>query len=465
MTEPEVEMRPRVERMLVETVGEDWRGRVDVTRHGNLPSVFPVTELATASIAAAGVATRDLFEAVGLPAPHVVVDRRLASMWFGSSVRPQGWEPPPPWDAIAGDYRASDGWIRLHTNAPSHRAAALSVLGVPADRERVSAAVAQWDATDLEHAVVAAGGCAAAMRTTAQWDASMPGRSVAAEPLVKVDAIPAGADYERKFWGGISDPARPLRGLRVLDLTRVLAGPVATRFLAQLGAEVLRIDPPEWDEPGITPDVMLGKRSARMDLRDPVVRGSLLRLLSQADVLIHGYRPGALEGLGLGAAVREQARPGLVEVQLVAYGWSGPWAGRRGFDSLVQMSTGIAAAGMHALERDRPTPLPVQALDHATGYLMAAAALHGLAARHNTGAGSRASLSLARTATLLTTHKPLAPVEPPMRVEDVGDLAPDFEQTSWGAARRLRAPVTIDGVRLQAEIPARSLGSDSAAWL
>lgn len=464
MTEPAVEMDPGVERMLGETVGAGWRGRADITGHGSLPSVFPVTELATASIAAAGIAASDLFAATGAPAPRVVVDRRLASMWFGSSVRPQGWEPPPPWDAVAGDYPATDGWIRLHTNAPAHRAAALRVLGVPADRERVAAAAAHWDATDLEHAVVAAGGCAAAMRTTAQWNASEPGRSVATEPLVEVQAIPAGSQHDRAGWSGIPDPARPLRGLRVLDLTRVLAGPVATRFLAQLGAEVLRIDPPEWDEPGITPDVMLGKRSARMDLRDPLGRSSLLRLLSQADVLVHGYRPGALDGLGLGAAVRDQSRPGLIEVRLDAYGWSGPWAGRRGFDSLVQMSTGIAAAGMRVLERDRPTPLPAQALDHATGYLMAAAALRGLATRLTTGKGSRASLSLARTAALLTSHKPSAPGEA-MRVEDAADLAPGTEHTSWGAARRLRAPVTIDGVRLQAELPARSLGSDSAAWL
>ncbi|GAA3661570.1 CoA transferase [Microbacterium marinilacus] len=440
-------------RMLAEILDGTIAAEPTVLEEGGLPSVFPVTELATASVAAAGLAVADLVAAMGQPPPRVEVDRRLASFWFGSSIRPQGWELPPAWDAIAGDYLAADGWIRLHINAVAHRRAALAVLGVAADRERVAAAVSTWPADELEAAVVAAGGCAAAMRSAERWEASEPGRSVAGEPLIRwADGGPGDA-------APLADCARPLAGVRVMDLTRVLAGPVATRFLAQLGADVLRIDPPWWDEPGLVPDVMLGKRSARLDLREARDRERLLDQLAGADVLVHGYRPGALDGLGLDRDVRQRVRPGLIEVSLDAYGWTGPWAGRRGFDSLVQMSTGIAEAGMRLLDRDRPTPLPVQALDHATGYLMAHAAVRALAVRLRTGRGSSAALSLARTARLLTADGP-RPAGESLRPEDERDLAAGVERTAWGPARRLSPPVSIAGVEMRAELPARGLGSE-----
>lgn len=173
-----------VDRMLDAMIGDESRPPVAWTGVGSLPSVFPVTEFASASIAAVGAAVSGLIALHGRAAPAVTVDRRLASLWFAGSLRPEGWTPPPPWDPVAGDYRTADGWIRLHTNANAHRQAALGVLDVPAHRERVAAAVTAWQATDLESAVVDAGGCAAAMRTIDEWDAGEPGVAVAAEPLV-----------------------------------------------------------------------------------------------------------------------------------------------------------------------------------------------------------------------------------------------------------------------------------------
>ena len=233
------------------------------------------------------------------------------------------------------------------------------------------------------------------------------------------------------------DPARPLAGLRVLDLTRVLAGPVATRFLAGFGAEVLRVDPPDWDEPGVVPDVTLGKRCARLDARTADGHARLCELLAEADVLVHGYRPGALDGLGLTPARRQAIRPGLVDVSLDAYGWTGPWTGRRGFDSLVQMSSGIADAGMRRFGTDKPTPLPVQALDHGTGYILAASVLRGLALRRDTGRGQIARASLARTAALLAASGP-GDADGELRGPEAADFADDAEQTAWGPMRRLR---------------------------
>ena len=436
-------------------------GRVALAGTGSLPSAFAVTDLAAASIAAAGLALSEWIGGAGAAAPEVRVDRRLASFWFASSVRPQGWSPPPPWDPIAGDYPTADGWIRLHTNAPHHRRAALAALGVAddkADKANVAGAVAGWPGEKLEAAVVVAGGCAAQMRSIAEWAAHPQGVAVAAEPLLRTIALERAPLDDRPF-----DRARPLAGLRVLDLTRVLAGPVATRFLAGYGAEVLRIDPPDWDEPSLVAEIMIGKRTARLDLRTHDGRARLIDLLAGADVLIHGYRSDALERLGLGAQARREARPGLVDICLDAYGWEGPWRTRRGFDSLVQMSAGIADAGMRRRGRDRPTPLPVQALDHATGYMMAAAAVLGLARRRESGRGCETRASLARTSLLLAQHDS-SPGEAPIAPETAADCDDRIETTAWGPARRLRPPLAIAGAPMHWDRPPAPIGNDAPQW-
>ncbi|MET1112479.1 MAG: CoA transferase [Allosphingosinicella sp.] len=424
---------------------------------GALRSAFQVTDLAAAAVAAAALATAELAGLAGGGRPAVTVDRRLASFWFGWSLRPIGWILPNPWDPVGGDYRTADGWIRIHANAPRHRAAALRVLGARADPEAVAQAVRGWRKAELEQAVVDAGGCAAEMRSAEDWAAHPQGRAVAREPLVHLGfhASPA-PDLP-------IDPARPLAGIRVLDLTRVLAGPVATRLLAGFGAEVLRLDPPDWDEPAVVPEVTLGKSVARLDLREAAGRAAFEDLLGRADILVHGYRPGALEALGSGAPPRRALAPALVDVSLDAYGWTGPWAGRRGFDSLVQMSAGIAQAGMDRAGSDRPRPLPVQALDHATGYLMAAAAVRGLTERVVNGRSAEARCSLARTARFLVEGGP-ADDPAPLRPESAEDVAPGIEATAWGKARRLAPPVEIDGAPMRWRLPAAPLGSASPQW-
>jgi hypothetical protein len=460
---------------------------IDFAGEGALPSYYAVTDLAAASVGAAALALRQLIIAQGgKPAP-VSVDRRLASLWFGWSIDPVGWERPPLWDAVAGDYATADGWIRLHTNAIHHRDAALAVLGCAVDREAVARAVAGWRGEELEAAVVGNNGCAAMMRSAAEWQAHPQGVAVAAEPLIAFETRPLERDrasalavaarparHDASSWPAMATPARPLAGLKVLDLTRVLAGPVATRFLAGYGADVLRIDPPSWNEPGAIPEVTLGKRCARLDLHQPADRAIFEALLAQADVLVHGYRPAALERLGYGEHFRRALNPALIDVSLDAYGWTGPLAGRRGFDSLVQMSCGIAEHGMRMQGARKPVPLPVQALDHATGYLLAAAVLRGLLFRVTENRAMQARLSLARTAKLLMDASPgslgdasaagsgagsapsiglaLAPV-------GEADFSPLIEHTEWGPARRLLPPVTVGGAPMAWDRPAASLGS------
>ena len=314
-------------------------------------------------------------------------------------------------------------------NAPHHRDAALAVLGVAAEKDAVAREVSRWAADNLETAVMSGRGCAATMRSIAEWKVHPQGQAVAGEPLLHLSI---GDTFSPRDW-----KMSPFKGVRVLDLTRVLAGPVATRFLAGLGAEVLRIDPPWCDEPVVVLEVALGKRCAPIDLRQASKRELFEHLLKGADVLIHGYRPDALARLGFDAEHRQELSPGLVDVTLDAYGWTGPWKGRRGFDSLVQMSSGIADAGMKETGKNRPTPLPVQALDHSVGYLMAAAAIRGLTNRLKTGAGYQARTSLARMAAMLICQ-PIAHTRKAIAPETPNDLSENVEKTAWGPARRIK---------------------------
>ncbi|OVZ60961.1 MULTISPECIES: CoA transferase [unclassified Pigmentiphaga] len=425
---------------------------------GSLPSIFPVTDLAAASVGAAGLAIAELVGQRHGSLPAVAVDRRLTSFWFDTSLRPVGWKLPPARDPVTGDYAAADGWIRLHANAPHHRDAILRVLGCHGGHDEVARAVATWNALDLENAIVEAKGCAAQMRTREAWATHPQGAAVAVEPLLWRTPAPAA---EAPAWAGT--PARPLRGIRVLDLTRIIAGPVATRFLAGYGAEVLRLDPPAWDEPVAAPELTLGKRCGRIDLRSTEGRRLFRQLLRDADVLVHGYRSDALGALGFDAEQRRRINPGLVDVSLDAYGWTGPWRARRGFDSLVQMSCGIADAGMRELGRDRPTPLPVQALDHTTGYLLATAAIRGLTERARTGCGSEARASLARTAALLVQG--VAPADAaPLAPEARDDCTMPSEMTAWGRARRVKSPLAVAGAPMAWDIPAGPLGASPASW-
>lgn len=446
---------------------------LELVGEGTLESRYDVSGLAAASIAVSGLATGDA----------VRVDRALADAWFGLALKPVGWELPSPWDSLAGDYRTADGWIRLHTNAPHHRLAALLVLNVTeraqprkgaaivgrelepepdfaaesiAERADVTAAVATWSGLDLESEIVESGGAAAVLRTPEEWAVHPQGRAVAAEPLIAWEA------------GG----AARLNGFRVLDLTRVIAGPVATRFLAGLGADVLRIDPPDWNEPAIVPEMTLGKRAARANFFDAGGMRKLRLLIEQADVIVHGYRADAMERLGLDAAGLREINPGIIDVALNAYGWTGPWRNRRGFDSLVQMSSGIAYSA------DGPSPLPVQALDHATGYLAAAAVLEGLRRRRETGLGSSARLSLARTALELESAGRVAPAPSAGQVarsayrdQTTGfntspavTTPPTNVDTPWGLATVLPSPLTIGGRPLHWERAPRPLGTDKPRW-
>ena len=430
-----------------------------------LPAYFDVTGLATASVACATLAAAEFLAAREVSRPRrVSVDSRAACAAFAAEglFTPVGWSLPEMWDPVAGNYRAEDGWIRLHTNYPYHRAAVERVLGA-GDRTAVAAAALRWKAGDLEAAVVSAGGCAAVMRSRETWLASPPGAATAtATPVVVSEhRLPAGraaAESDPPLSGTVS----PFSGVRVLDMTRVIAGPVCTKFLAGYGAEVLRVDPPGFAEvPALLPETTAGKRTAALDLRLDADRGIFETLLADADVLVTGLRADALAGLGYGDGTLTAINPALIIASLNAYGWDGPWRHRRGFDSLVQMSCGIAAAGALAAGRDEPFPLPVQALDHATGYLLAAEVGRALTRRLTRSAVSRIRASLIGTANLLwSLPRPMGSPPKP----SPGDFGLADTGTAWGPARRVPLPGKIAGVTPEWRVEAGPLGRDRPAW-
>jgi hypothetical protein len=355
---------------------------VEVTRSSGLGGPLAVPDLVLGAVAAQLAAARVLTGDPGpvrLDAAHVGLAVR-SERYVRLDGRPVGLGFAP----LSRFWRTADGWLRLHGNYPHHRAAAAAVLGSD-DVDAVAAAARAWTAEELEGAVVAAGGAAAAVRTPERWAASPQGRAAAGLPLLGLRRVADGAPRR-------SD----VSGLRVLDLTRVIAGPVATRVLASHGADVLRVDGPRQPDlrDGLI-DTGAGKRHVVLDLAEAGDRRTVEELLAAADVVVQGYRPGALDAFGMAPEQLVERHPHLVVVRLSAWGVHGPWARRRGFDSLVQAATGIAITYGTA---DEPGALPAQALDHATGYLAAATVLAALVRQSEEGGGWHGELSLAATA-------------------------------------------------------------------
>jgi hypothetical protein len=437
--------------------------RLEVTGDvGHLPSRLPVEDTA---IACAGAA---LLAAAGF-APHGAdrgsrparLDRGHVAAAFRSEayLRLNGEPVATGFAPLSRFWPAADGWVRTHANYPWHREALLRALGTADDPAAVATAIALLTAREAEDLVVSAGGVAAAVRSEADWRAEPAGQAVAAARLVEGTGI-GGAPPRPRAAGAL-----PASGLRVLDLTRVIAGPVATRYLAALGADVLRLDPP--DRPELTLhgyDGMPGKRSALLDLGTVEGNSRWHDLLSGADVLVHGYRPHALERFGLAPDILAERHPGLVVVSLSAWGSRGPWGGRRGFDSIVQAACGIAMA--ESADGERPGAMPCQLLDHGTGYLCAAAALRALATQARRGGTQFRELALARTA-----HWLLGGVRGAGQAR-AGGAPTGGDVSSWlttlGSARgpvtTVRPPGELDGHGFTWPGEFSRYGGDPATW-
>ncbi|MFD5266144.1 CoA transferase [Streptomyces sp. NPDC058335] len=429
-----------------------------VARRDTLPARLPVRELARASVGVCALAAAELgARRAGLAeVPRVRLDDGAVATAFASErhLLVDG-RAPDTFAPLSRFWRTADGWVRTHANYPHHRERLLRALDLPEDPAAVEAALAERSALEVEETVYAAGGLAVAVRTPAEWAAHEQAAAIVRRPLVETERLDTAR--ARVLPSLTGSPLLPAAGLRVLDLTRVIAGPVATRTLALLGADVLRLDAPGSAElPDQHADTGFGKRSATLDLA--VGRRTFEELLAAADIVVTGYRPGALDRFGLSPEALAERRPGLVVAQLSAWGAYGPWAGRRGFDSLVQAATGIAAVEGSP---ERPGALPAQALDHGTGHLMAAAVLRALTEQSSEGYGRVVRLALARTAAWLTDG-----IEP--GGAGLGDGLPQ----SWlaetdspiGRLRYALPPVSFDGGPGDWARPPGPWGADPARW-
>ncbi len=420
-------------------------------REPALPSLYRIDDFAATAIAAAHAAA-----AIELGEHAVRVDTREAALAFRSEayMRVEGKKLGDAWAPLSGDYRTGDDrWIRLHCNFEHHAQAVLHTLGVENSRDAVEESVARWNAIELEEAVLAQAGAAAAERTIEEWQAQQQAQVLARTPLVQVHRI--------------SDARSAQSTFRVLDLTRVVAGPIAGRTLAAYGADVLLIG--ARNLPQIAPLVIetgFGKRFAEIDLRAEAGRAAMRSLIAGADVFLESFRPGALARLGFGPSEVAAMRPGIVYASLSAYGANGPWGGRRGFDSLVQMATGITRETARKAHNEKPTPLPAQVLDHGAGWL---AALGILAARHRQrreGGSWHVQISLARTAEYLKSLGMLEPTRlhaPIPTIDDLRDLLHE-EVTPFGRVTHMRFPGRIGNRNLQWKTPPHRQGADAPAW-
>jgi len=433
-----------------------------------LPTPFRITETATAALAAVGLAASDLWSLRSGRQQRISVDTRqaTASLRSGHYLTINGEYVSPAPNAVMGTYPAKDGrWSYLHCNFPNHRAVALKVLGVPEEREAVRKAVARWDALELEEAIIAAGGAGGMVRTMAEWAQHPQGIAVATLPLMEIvrigdspaEALPAGD--------------RPLSGVRVLDFTRVIAGPTCGRTLAEHGADVLKISAEHLPSLGRQEfDTGHGKLSAWLDLRDAAQKETLCELVRDADVFSQGYRPGTLAGRGFSPETLASLRPGIVVVSLSAFGHVGPWSSRRGFDTVIQTVSGMTFRQGQLFPGKTPGPqfYPVSAIDFLTGYLMAFGAMVALGRRAREGGSWLVRISLAQVGRWLLSRGEV----PESGLQNIAkDFTPDelqrwsmISDTPSGRLQHLAPVLRMSETRPRWARPTVPLGYHPAAW-
>lgn len=424
-------------------------------------SSFAIDSAAQTSIAAAALAASELGHMRGAPRQRVTVNSRHAAL------EASGWftldgHAPELWDEFSGLYRCRDGHVRLHANFAHHREGALRLLGVsPLDgiRADAEAALDTWSAFEFEEAAAERGLVAAAVRSFDAWDASPQGIAVAAQPVMTIERI---GDADPLPLPSLAHDDRPLSGLRVLDLTRILAGPTGGRLLAAFGAEVMLVNSPQLPNIAAIAETSRGKRSAHLDLNHADDRSTLWRLIKDAHVFVQGYRPGALAGRGFSPCQVAGCRPGIVQASLSAYGTRGPWTDRRGFDSLVQAAMGFNDAEGAAFGEHAPRALPVQILDQCSGFLIAFGVATALRRQQTEGGSWHVQVSLAQTAQWLRGLTRCDPAD----FLAVADMQACIETSAsgFGLLRAVRPSAQFEHTparHARASVPP---GTDDAAW-
>ncbi|RFU35777.1 hypothetical protein B7463_g560, partial [Scytalidium lignicola] len=459
------------------------------TDTNHVPSSFKITHLAQSSVALTALSAallRSLRDSV--PVPTTTVESEHATVEFlserlyslGNKLTTGNYNP------IGGLYPTSDGYIRVHDSFPHHRAGAKKLLGCPEneeDRSKIAAGAKKWAAIDLETVAIDAGLAMAALRTYEQWDVLPQAQAVADFPIL-IRKIP---DSKRE--SGLFQPSlaaidaaaggvqKCLQGLRVVEMSRVIATPVAGKTLAVHGADVLWVTSPKLpDLPARDRDLSRGKRTIQLDINDSDDRKTLDGLLETAHVFLQGFRPGALASRGLTAdQLAQRSQQGIVCANLSAYGPSGPWHERRGFDSLVQTCSGIdVSEAEHYGDCQASKELPCQALDHASGYFLAAGINIALYKQATEGGSYEVNVSLAATAKYLRS---LGQFEGKSGFASKGYTKgyepicaiPDkfFEKrdTEFGLLKAVKHSAQVEGVEVGWDLMPKALGSDEPKWV
>jgi len=426
-----------------------------------VPTRYRMGAAGAASLAALGIAVAQVWEQRGGKCQRVAVDLRAA----GASLRSSRYfqidgKPVQVWDPMSGYYPVRDGWISIHCNFPLHRAAAMRVLQSDEVRDKAEQKSAAWNGEALEDAIHAAGGCAGYVRSAEQWGAHAQARAVARQPLIEIERIGEAPPEP------LARAARPLSGVRVLDLTRVLAGPTCAKSLAEHGADVLKITASHLADMGrIELDTGLGKLSARLDLRDEAGAQKLKALIRSGDVFSQSYRPGSLGARGFSPPALAALRPGIVYVSLSAWGTSGPWRDRRGFDSIVQSVSGMAHS--HG-DGGKPKLQPVSAIDYVSGYLMAFGAALALSRRAREGGSWLVRVALARVGQWIVDRGVVADAAWRGLAEELpaGELAPLLAEldSPLGRVRYLKPVLALSETPPYWSRPPVPLGTHPAEW-
>ncbi len=363
--------------------------------------------------------------------------------------------------AAAGFFCTEDDrWVYLHPGFPHNTEGLLKLLGTEDLRDAVTAEISHRTADELEDAIGQAGLCGAMVRSAREWDDSAPGRLLAQRPVVEI--IRVGDSPPEPF---PKDQARPLDGVKVLDLTRILAGPTCARTLAAHGANVLRVGAAHLPTiPLFAVDTGFGKRACNLDLRNSIDAVKLRRMVRKADIFSQGYRSGAMERLGFGLDQAIATRPGLVYVSINCYGHEGPWRTRPGWEQLAQTATGMADIQGQHLNEGQPALLPAAVNDYTTGYLAAFGALTALMRRAESCGSYSVRVTLARTAVWIRKQSLRRSVAASsVQREEIGALCATMD-SAWGPIDYLRPAASLSNTDVGWHRPPSPLGTDSASF-
>ncbi|KAK3673239.1 hypothetical protein LTR78_006784 [Recurvomyces mirabilis] len=441
-------------------------------------SSYKVDHLAQASIALSALSAAlvdslrrpesSLPRKVTVPLEHACIELKSERLYTIA-----GYDGGPLQAPIGGLHRTSDGYVRIHDSFSNHRNGTLKLLGLEntATREQVAERVVKWAKLDLEQSAYENKLAIYALRSYGEWD-SLPQAQALPDLPISVIRI-AGEGPKGLPAHMLRSDDRCLRGLRVLELSRVLAAPVAGRTLAAHGADVLWVTSPTLpDLPELDKDTTRGKRTIQLDLHNGKDCNELMKLIKDCDVFLQSYRPESLSSRGFGPEALAAINPSIIYASLTAFGTSGPWADRRGFDSLVQTCSGMnVSEAEHFGQGEHARPLPAQALDHASGYFLATGIACAVYKRAKEGGSWRIDVSLAGTMHYLRSLGQIMPSIQtgahgiPPDDSDVPDIYFEEQQSGFGKMRALRHSATVEGAKPGWDHMPKTLGSDEPRWM